>query len=317
MSLSLIVPSYNDLVCIRDLCKKLFELDSWFFEVIFVIDGSEDGTLEYLNRTLEDREDCVIVNLDHNQGLAQARLAGLKAANGDFVFFLDSDDWMDFNVLKKMYEISYSMSLDLCIADYQANLPSGESIRSGPLRSFDQRSLILSILKNEFIPFSWGKIFRKSTLLNLNFGTYKIAEDLYLMSQVLLTKNLNVFYVPQVVVFYRVRVNSWSRSINVDKLKSGHDATIASLSFFKQSIHDKREVFYLDFFYFNHCLHYWSLGLPRKYFRMENCGYKFHVNLFSLIFNLNVLKVLKFIYRRLLAWWFQVANAKIRASNNC
>ena len=100
--ISIILPVYNgeQLIerCIESILKQTYKN----FELIIVNDGSTDKTLEKIQKYKDER--IRIIN-QSQQGTGQARNAGLKEVLGNYVCFIDSDDTVDENFLKTMYEL--------------------------------------------------------------------------------------------------------------------------------------------------------------------------------------------------------------------
>ena len=95
--LSLIIPVYNveQYVgrCLQScLCQPHVSADD--YELVIVNDGTKDNSMQIVEEITRDCTNVTIVN-QHNQGLSMARNAGLKAAKGEYVWFIDSDDWIE------------------------------------------------------------------------------------------------------------------------------------------------------------------------------------------------------------------------------
>ena len=95
--LSLIIPVYNveQYVgrCLQScLCQPHVSADD--YELVIVNDGTKDNSMQVVEEITHDYNNVTIVN-QHNQGLSMARNAGLKAAKGEYVWFIDSDDWIE------------------------------------------------------------------------------------------------------------------------------------------------------------------------------------------------------------------------------
>ena len=98
--LSIIIPVYNVEKYIRKTLESIFE--STFpkseFEVIVVNDGTKDNSISIVNEFAAKFDNLKIINQE-NQGLSVARNTGLKAARGKYVWFVDSDDWVEYDSL--------------------------------------------------------------------------------------------------------------------------------------------------------------------------------------------------------------------------
>jgi len=97
MKLSIIVPVYNVekyiVRCINSLVHQNFD----DYEIIVVDDGSPDRSIEVLNESVRSNKISIIRQA--NAGLSSARNTGLKSANGEYIWFFDSDDWAEENCL--------------------------------------------------------------------------------------------------------------------------------------------------------------------------------------------------------------------------
>lgn len=101
--LSVIIPVYNCedylFVCLRSVLKQTYTN----FEVICINDGSTDSSLEILNYFEQEDDRIIVLNNTENKGLSYSRNKGLKYSKGDYVFFLDSDDWISQNAFEELY----------------------------------------------------------------------------------------------------------------------------------------------------------------------------------------------------------------------
>ena len=118
--LSAIVPVYN----IDDYLQRCLEslvhqtLDS--YEIIIVNDGSTDKSLEICEDYKKRYPDLIIIYSKENGGLSDARNYGIAKANGDFLAFIDGDDWIDHNMFADMYDKALETNADIvaCDIDY-------------------------------------------------------------------------------------------------------------------------------------------------------------------------------------------------------
>ncbi|UCZ52720.1 bifunctional glycosyltransferase family 2 protein/CDP-glycerol:glycerophosphate glycerophosphotransferase [Bacillus shivajii] len=91
---SVIVPVYNDEENIGRCLHSISEQTHSDIEVIIIDDGSNDGTHKVIEKYLKDDNRFYYINNDNNQGVASARNTGIKKATGDFLYFIDSDDFI-------------------------------------------------------------------------------------------------------------------------------------------------------------------------------------------------------------------------------
>lgn len=104
MKLSIVVPVYNVEKYVRKCILSIIEQEENLFkdiELIIVNDGTKDNSVEKIEDLMVQFSNIVFINQE-NQGLSMARNNGLQAAHGDYVWFVDSDDWIASNALRKL-----------------------------------------------------------------------------------------------------------------------------------------------------------------------------------------------------------------------
>lgn len=188
-AISVIIPVYN----VEKYLKKCLDtvLSQTFsdIEIICVNDGSKDNSRKILTEYKE--KDCRIKIVDKkNGGLSSARNAGLKIATGEFIVFIDSDDWIEHNMLEKLYNNATSLNTDITIcAVHQYNEIDSKIDDSNPyytLEFFNETFENKVFSYKDIKPFlmdvcvmAWNKIYRKSFLdkCNAQFPDGLIFED--------------------------------------------------------------------------------------------------------------------------------------------
>lgn len=105
LTLSFIVPIYNTEDFVRDCLNSILSQIDQFpgSEIIVVDDGSTDGSFAIV-QDLVSSYDCISIIKQENGGLSRARNAGLRIAKGDYVWYVDSDDWITSSALKELRE---------------------------------------------------------------------------------------------------------------------------------------------------------------------------------------------------------------------
>lgn len=121
MKISLIIPVYNVEQyigrCLQScLCQPHVAADD--YELVIVNDGTKDNSMHVVEKMTRDYPNVTIIN-QHNQGLSMARNAGLKAAKGEYVWFIDSDDWIEDNCLHGIIERLEQTKVDVLQLQYK------------------------------------------------------------------------------------------------------------------------------------------------------------------------------------------------------
>lgn len=122
IKVSVIIPIYNVEKYIERCAKSLFEQSIDSIEYIFVDDCSPDDSVGILLKTLDNysrkKQQVKLLKHKYNKGVAAARNTGIKAANGDFIIFCDSDDWIESDMYDIMYNTAINNKSDIVICDW-------------------------------------------------------------------------------------------------------------------------------------------------------------------------------------------------------
>lgn len=116
VKVSVIIPVYNAEPFLDDCLQTLLAQTLKEIEIICVNDGSKDRSLEILRRYEETDERMRVIDQE-NQGAGAARNAGLSIAKGEYLSFLDSDDFYERNMLERAYETAKNADADVCVFD--------------------------------------------------------------------------------------------------------------------------------------------------------------------------------------------------------
>lgn len=113
---TVIIPIYNVKnylkSCVESVCNQTYHN----LEIILIDDGSTDGTTD-LCEQLKKNDNRIILIKQKNKGLSATRNRGLKMAHGEYIYFVDSDDWIEHNTIKVCLDIMIKEKLDVCIFD--------------------------------------------------------------------------------------------------------------------------------------------------------------------------------------------------------
>lgn len=113
VKISIIIPVYNAKLYIQDTLDSIFAQNFWDYEVIFVDDGSTDDSLDYLIKKCADKKNVKIISNEVNRGAAQSRNTGFQYASGEYVIFLDADDYFYPQMLSTIYGYAKRLHADM------------------------------------------------------------------------------------------------------------------------------------------------------------------------------------------------------------
>lgn len=216
---SVIIPIYNGEKYIdRCLGSVLFGIsDNDDIEVIAVNDGSRDASSEILHG-YEKKHSALRVIDKENGGAGSARRAGLLAARGEYVAFLDVDDYVEPGMYKKLEDKAKSSGADIVFCGYVEETEKQSRavknlLRKGQELLMDGASAVGYIHSRRAVfPFPWNKIYRKTLIDRIGFpdGSF-IGEDYYMLLQ-LLSMTDKVDILDEELYHYVITENSVSRS---------------------------------------------------------------------------------------------------------
>lgn len=183
------------------LCQTLQDI-----EIICVNDGSTDGSLNVL-QNYKARDSRIVIIDKANEGSGVARNTALAIAKGEYVYFVDSDDWLDNSeVLKKIYEKACSDTLDILIfgglSCYEKDGKIFKSKGGYSLKNLDKKYFnnVFSAedIKKDVFKFpstAWTKLYRREFLIanNIKFQNIKVGQDqLPFFHSIILAKRIEV-----------------------------------------------------------------------------------------------------------------------------
>ena len=174
---TVIMPVYNGEKRCEQAIRSVLNQSYKKIELIIINDGSTDRTAEIVKNISDEDERIVFIN-QKNGGVSNARNTGLKAASGEFIAFVDADDYMSRLFIEKLLGLILSEKTDLAMCGYKNIYANGsQSIRhveSGK----NMQTILENNLKLNWINILWNKIYRKEYITHF-FNTNKsMGEDL-------------------------------------------------------------------------------------------------------------------------------------------
>lgn len=178
--ISVIVPVYKAEEylerCVRSICRQTFEN----LEILLVDDGSPDNSGLMCDRFAELDSRIRVIHKE-NGGLSDARNAGIEQSTGDYIAFVDSDDWLDPTMLSVLYNLCESHEAGIAECSYRNFFPdktqtetecSGEVVEFTPIQAIES-NLDWGLCK----PVAWNKLYHRDVVGNIRYPYGKIHED--------------------------------------------------------------------------------------------------------------------------------------------
>lgn len=184
ISVSVILPVYNSGKIVEKAIQSIFQQTLKNIELILVDDGSDIETKKIL-----DSIDHNLVRLirKRNGGVSSARNVGIREARGEYIFFLDSDDYIDDDFLKKMYDEAVKNDLDLVcgnVVEHNSTRIDSRNNKGKKIENFisSDDNDIGKNLNSLYLWSTWAKLFKNENIKKINIffdETMELGEDLY------------------------------------------------------------------------------------------------------------------------------------------
>lgn len=185
--ISVIVPIYKVEQYLSRCIESLLEQSYNNIELILVDDGSPDRCGEICEEYAQKDNRIKIVH-KKNGGLSDARNAGLKIASGNYVAFVDSDDWVSKDYLKSMLVALEKSKSDICECEVirtSGVVKDSCMVRDGEIYIYQTEEALKLLIQDQiFHQYVWNKLYRRECLENIPFEVGKINEDEFWTYQV-------------------------------------------------------------------------------------------------------------------------------------
>lgn len=207
---SIIVPVYNVEKYLRKCLDSLINQTLKEIEIICVNDGSKDNSPKILEEYAKKDNRIIVINQE-NAGLSVARNSGIDIAKGEYIGFVDSDDWVDLDFFEKLYYSATSNDTDIAVG----GIIRVTGIKKKKFLNFEKETLTDNAnLKFELcdVPeksYVWNKIYKTEKLkgIGLEFEKGIFYEDCIFTPQALFYLG-KIVTVPNIYYYYLRRGNS-------------------------------------------------------------------------------------------------------------
>lgn len=207
---SIIVPVYNVKEYLPKCLDSLISQTLKEIEIVAIDDGSSDGSSEVLDSYAE-KDNRIKVFHVKNGGVSKARNAGLDRAKGDFIGFVDPDDYVEPQMFSAMVQTAEEMESDCVQCSFDIVRPNGEIWQKGDVvekKTYDLPESIVELMRQVIKNSVCIKLYKRESLSDLSFvETWNIAEDFRFNAEFLLGNN-RISTISDVFYHYQVRDDS-------------------------------------------------------------------------------------------------------------
>lgn len=166
IDVSFVIPAYNCGDVVGRAIQSIVDQKLNSFEIIVINDSSNDNTLMVLNSMALDLPHLRIISHEVNRNLGAARNTGINASKGEFVYFLDADDWLESNGVGVLFEIARDRSMDVVACGVQLVSFDGtvEPYHAWDFESTGGAEGVDYFSQYKIGAIVWNKLYRKSFL---------------------------------------------------------------------------------------------------------------------------------------------------------
>lgn len=180
--ISVVVPIYNVEKYIENCIKSIINQTYDNLEIILVDDGSKDNCGKICDE-YATKDNRIKVMHKENGGLSDARNCGLEISNGKYVIFIDSDDWIEKNMIELLYSNIIKANADISICEFVEEDEQGkvvsQKIYDNETVVFDSEGAIKDlIIQKTLTNHAWNKLYSKKIFNNVRYPKGQLMEDI-------------------------------------------------------------------------------------------------------------------------------------------
>ncbi len=216
--ISIVVPVYKVEKYLHRCVDSILAQTFKDFELILVDDGSPDRCGEICDEyALKD--DRIRVVHQENQGLSVARNVGIELARGEYIGFVDSDDYIHQDMYHRLYEELKNSDASFAMCDYYI---VNEDLSMKSIHDF-KKNLMTPLealpMLNSMMGFAWNKLYKKNIFKNLRYPPGRIYEDGLIAHKIFYFSD-RIIYIPDKLYYYFQSSNSITRNAKlINKLE--------------------------------------------------------------------------------------------------
>ena len=247
--ISILIPAYNAERTITRCLDSVFSQTVKNYEVIVVDDGSTDSTYAICQSFLS-RTDKMKLYTQTNEGISKTRQKLVDLASGDYLQFVDADDWIEPKMIENLNSILLQKRYDIIISDFFVDYIKKTVYSFQKPTSLNTVSLIKDLSSSRLIGALWNKLISSDLLKGVDFPNLQYCEDWCICAKLfqktdLLFYNHNAFYhydcrsnnslvrnITKESFKYRIQYINYLKEIEFDKLhKREFNSQVADIAY--------------------------------------------------------------------------------------
>lgn len=190
--ISVIVPVYNVEKYIRKCIESIIKQTYHNLEIILVDDGSTDNS-GMICDDYAKRDKRIQVIHKKNEGLSDARNSGIKICKGDYIGFIDGDDWIAKDMYEFLYQTLTKYHADVAVCGHYLEGDDGvydSENAEGGLKVYNSREAVCAVVKDKEIhSYAWDKLYKKELFDGIRYPSGRYVQDIFTTYRVFINAN--------------------------------------------------------------------------------------------------------------------------------
>ena len=211
--ISIIVPVYNVGKYLKKCLESIINQTYKNIEIILIDDGSTDNSASICDQYKKIDKRIKVIHQE-NKGLSGARNIGLKNITGDYITFIDSDDYVEIDYIEFLYKLIKEDNYDISACNFNKiinNKQEKNKLQDKYILNSEQALYEVFDINNSFTQSAWAKLYKRDLFNNNYFPEGKIYEDIETIGNILLKVN-KIIYSTIPKYNYYIRLGSLSYS---------------------------------------------------------------------------------------------------------
>lgn len=273
IKVSIVLPVYNAEKYINKTINSLLNQTLKDIEIICVNDGSKDSTLKIIEK-LKEQDDRIRIIDKNNEGVWKARIDGIKQATGNYIAFIDSDDYVEKDFIERLYDNITKNNSDISICGFKRIDEKSGKVLSKEMKYEENKKIEKNYNFEEVITVNtalWNKLYKASILKELKElkNPPRILEDMMFLAKVYLQTE-KITFVDDYLYNYIVREGSAMNTLKQGEIDIIQNAMLEIKQEYLKSEDGKKNIEILSSMAFLH----FGISLMLRISNDANCNFK-------------------------------------------
>lgn len=245
--ISIIIPLYNCEKYIKRAIKSIEDNNLPNYEIIVVDDCSTDNSFKIVNECKKKNNNIKLYKNLKNMGAGFTKNRGISYSTGEYIGFLDSDDYVDSSFYSKMLDVADKQNSDIVISDIVIKSDTETYVSIYDENIFCNQKGINEIVSLELCFGNWtcvsacNKIFKNSLIKSIHFSE-KVCDDLMFSIPALINAKV-ISYCEKNYYYYFQSDKSLTREVNKEKRMESFDCVLEALAYLNKKNHELAKLF--------------------------------------------------------------------------